>query len=126
MIKEELCINNVISFEQENYIVKGIRDDKVFLKSIKIDAGLETAKVDEIEGSNITEAFLILNQFNKMDEKFFRNFYGHYILYNFEDNSLTIDCLSVNTKRVILPDIKYIHELQNIFTVLKLDFKIRL
>jgi hypothetical protein len=126
MIKEELAVNNIISFEQEDYIVKGIREDKVFLQSIKLDSGLETAKVSEIEGKEINGSFLINNQFIKTDDKFFKNFYGHYILYNIKEHSISIDCLSISPKRIILPNIKYIHELQNIFTILKIDFKLEL
>lgn len=124
MKKEELSLGNIVSYEDIDYTVDGIRDNRVFLRSFKLDAGLEVARVDELDGKIITDAFLIHNGFTQNEHRFFKNYFGHYIMYDIDNNTLSIDCLAMTSKRVVLPDIKYVHQLQNIFTILDLDFKL--
>ena len=123
MNKEELCIGNIVIFEDSEYIIKSIKSEYLFLSRNKPDAGLEVARLCDIFGKKIDESFLINLGFYQDKNKFFKNYNGNYIMYNMENYTLSVDCLGIKLKRVFIPDLKYVHEFQNLFTILKIKFK---
>ena len=137
MTPTDLRIGNYVYYEHTTHIVSGVHGNKVYSWWVKDGEPVIEYEAKDISGTQVENPYMdVINQYEPipLTEEWLLKFGGTYKSYGYGDDewkSWNINGFSFrqNGKGITFTlgdnDIDYVHELQNLFYVLKKELKLK-
>lgn len=136
---EELSVGNLVSYRGEIYSIFSITNSEI-IRLYDYIFGIFSCHVDELDPIKLTEELLINNGFIHdtdsevayHDESIFLNGFNNQISFHNSQDYINSDNLwhvhidNVDYNSICNCELSYVHEFQNLCSLLKLEFKLNI